>query len=183
MSSHLASCRPASQYCCASGGNTALKVTTGEMVAAKIEADRNSAVAIVLQIVIVSLAYVIAARIGLSLDTVGGFATLVWPASGIALASLLLGGFRLWPGIAIGAFAVNYLSGAPLPAALVIASGNTAEAVAGAYMLQKFGFRNALDRVRDVLAMITLASAISTLLAATIGATALVVFDVIPSSG
>jgi signal transduction histidine kinase len=143
----------------------------------------QSRTATLLQIAIVALLYVFVAKIGLSVDAVGGFATLVWPASGIALASLLLGGFRLWPGIAIGAFAVNYLSGAPLPAALVIASGNTAEAVAGAYMLQKFGFRNALDRVRDVLAMITLASAISTLLAATIGATALVVFDVIPSSG
>ena len=145
--------------------------------------NRQSRTAIVLQIAIVTLSYVFVAKIGLSVDAVGGFATLVWPASGIALASLLLGGFRLWPGIAIGAFAVNYFSGAPLPAALGIAFGNTAEAIAGAYLLQRFGFRNTLDRVRDVLAMITLAATISTVLAATIGVTSLVVFDVIPSSG
>jgi len=161
-----------------------LKVTTGEMVAAKIEADRNSAVAIVLQIVIVSLAYVIAARIGLSLDTVGGFATLVWPASGIALAALLLGGFRLWPAIAIGAFVANYLTGAPPLAAIGIAAGNTAEALIGAYLLRKVpGFRPQLDRVRDVLAMIILAAGISTLVAATVGVTTLLAFDLIPPAG
>ena len=65
--------------------------------------SRESTTALVLQIAIVALAYVVAARVGLSLDAVGGFATVVWPASGIALASLLLGGFRLWPAIAIGA--------------------------------------------------------------------------------
>src|SRR5678815_3758825 len=100
-------------------------------------AARTSPLATVLQVVIVALAYIIAARIGLSLDTVGGFATLVWPASGIALASLLLGGFRLWPAIAIGAFTANYLTGAPPLAAIGIAAGNTAEALIGAYLLRK----------------------------------------------
>ena len=140
--------------------------------------------AIVLQIVIVTLAYIIAARIGLSLDTVGGFATLVWPASGIALASLLLGGFRLWPAITIGAFIANYLSGAPVFAALGIALGNTLEAVTGAYLLGKVpGFRCNLDRVRDVLAMIVLAAGISTLVSATVGVTTLLAFDLIPPAG
>lgn len=140
--------------------------------------------AIALQIVIVSLAYIIAARVGLSLDTVGGFATLVWPASGIALASLLLGGFRLWPAIAIGAFVANYLTGAPPVAAAGIALGNTLEALAGAYALSKVpGFRTQLDRVRDVLAMILLAAGISTLIAATVGVTTLLAFDLIPPAG
>jgi signal transduction histidine kinase len=145
--------------------------------------NRQSRTAIILQIAIVALSYVFVAKVGLGIDAVGGFATLVWPASGIALASLLLGGFQLWPGIAIGAFAVNYLNGAPIPAALGITFGNTAEAMAGAYLLRQFGFRKTIDGVRDVLAMITLAATISTLIAATIGVTSLVVFDVIPSSG
>ena len=133
----------------------------------------------VAQISIVALSYVFVAKIGLGLDAVGGFATLVWPASGIALASLLLGGFRLWPAIAIGAFSVNYLTGASIPAALGVAFGNTAEAVVGAYLLTRFGFQNTLDRVRDVMAMIILASGLSTLIAATVGVTSLAVFGVI----
>ena len=140
--------------------------------------------AIFLQIVIVAIAYVIAARIGLSLDAVGGFATVVWPASGIALASLLLGGFRLWPAIAIGAFAANYLSGAPAFAAVGISIGNTMEALAGAYFLAKVpGFRLQLDRVRDVLALMLLAVGLSTLISATIGVTTLLAFDLIPPAG
>ena len=161
-----------------------MKVTTGEMAATRLVPTTNSPLAIVLQIVIVTLAYIIAARIGLSLDTVGGFATLVWPASGIALASLLLGGFRLWPAITIGAFIANYLSGAPVFAALGIALGNTLEAVTGAYLLGKVpGFRCNLDRVRDVLAMIVLAAGISTLVSATVGVTTLLAFDLIPPAG
>ena len=109
---------------------------------------------------------------------------MVWPASGIALASLLLGGFRLWPAIAIGAFTANYLSGAPPLAALGIALGNTAEAFAGAYLLGKVpGFRYQLDRVRDVLAMIVLAAGVSTLVSATVGVTTLLAFDLIPPAG
>lgn len=161
-----------------------MKVTTGEMAATRVTPSRNSPLATALQIVIVALAYVIVARIGLSLDTVGGFATLVWPASGIALAALLLGGFRLWPAVAIGAFTVNYLTGAPALAAVGIAIGNTAEAIVGAYLLRKVpGFRCQLDRVRDVIAMIVLAAGISTVVAATVGVTTLLAFDLIPPAG
>jgi signal transduction histidine kinase len=144
----------------------------------------ESAIAVVLQIAIVALAYIIAARVGLSLDAVGGFATVVWPASGIALASLLLGGFRLWPAIAIGAFTANYLSGAPVFAAAGMAIGNTLEALAGAYLLKNVpGFRCQLDRVRDVLALMFLAAGLSTLISASIGVTTLLAFDLIPPAG
>ncbi|HEY6100939.1 MAG TPA: MASE1 domain-containing protein, partial [Anaeromyxobacter sp.] len=71
----------------------------------------------VARVVTLAIAYVIAARLGLMMDAVEGFATLLWPPSGIALAALLLGGRRLWPGIAAGAFVVNALTGAPLLAA------------------------------------------------------------------
>ncbi len=108
----------------------------------------RSHVATASQLAIVALSYMFVAKIGLSLDAVGGFATLVWPASGIALASLLLGGSRLWPAITIGAFTINYLTGAPIVAAAGIAIGNTAEALVAAYLLSRFGFRNSLDRSR-----------------------------------
>src|SRR5215217_5550506 len=145
---------------------------------------KSGAAATLLEIAIVALAYILVARIGLKLDAVGGFATLVWPASGIALAALLLLGFRLWPAVAIGAFTVNYITGAPLLAALGIAAGNTAEALVGAYLVTRVpGFRRSLDRVRDMVAMIILAAGFSTLVAATVGVTTLVAANVIPSSG
>lgn len=114
-------------------------------------------------------AYFVAAKIGLALDAVGGFATLVWPPSGISLAALLLFGLRLWPAIALAAFLVNYLSGAPLLASLGISVGNTAEAILGAYLLRLINFQNTLSRVRDAVGLCLLAAFFSTLVSASAG--------------
>jgi integral membrane sensor domain MASE1 len=46
-------------------------------------------------------------RLGLLLAIPPGYATAVWPASGIALAGTLLWGNRVWPGIVLGSFCVN----------------------------------------------------------------------------
>ncbi|HJU69034.1 MAG TPA: MASE1 domain-containing protein [Gemmatimonadaceae bacterium] len=118
--------------------------------------------------------YVGAARIGLALDAVAGFATLVWAPSGIALAALLLRGNRLWPGVLLGAFVANTLTGAPVLVALGIATGNTLEAVIGAYAVRRIpGFHAALDRVIDALGLIVLSAALSTVVSATIGVASL----------
>src|SRR3989442_15315425 len=98
-------------------------------------------------------AYFVTARRGLLLGAVAGFAPLVWPPTGIALAALWLFGSRLWPGVFAGALCVNLLAGAPLAAALGIASGNTLEAVAGVGLLGRAGFQGQLHRVADVAAL------------------------------
>ena len=118
--------------------------------------------------------YIVAARAGLQLDTVSGFATLVWPPTGIALAALLLGGYWLWPGIFLGALIANVWTGAPVIVAMGIATGNTLEALLGAYALRRLpGFRLSLDSVRDALALIVFAAVLSTIVSATIGVTSL----------
>ena len=127
-----------------------------------------------LGIAILASVYVVAARAGLMMDAVAGFATLVWPPSGLALAALLIFGKRLWPGILIGAFAVNLLNGAPVLVALGIAAGNTLEAVLAVYALRHIsGFEVSLQRVVDVIGLIVLAAGLSTTVAATIGVTSL----------
>src|SRR5829696_6872525 len=68
--------------------------------------------------------YVLAARLGLAFDPVSGFATLVWPATGISLAAILLFGNRVAPGLFLGALSTNLLAGAPLVVALGIGIGN-----------------------------------------------------------
>src|SRR5260370_4068082 len=89
------------------------------------------------KIVIFAAAYVAVAKLGLRVGAVGGFATLVWPATGMSLIALLEFGSALWPGVALGAFAVNFWVGAPLPMAVAIACGNTLEAVIGAYVVRR----------------------------------------------
>ena len=127
-----------------------------------------------LAIATLAAVYVVTARAGLTMDAVAGFATLVWPPSGVALAALLIFGKRLWPGILIGAFAVNVLTGAPILVALGIAAGNTLEALFAVYALRRIpGFDPSLERVVDVIGLIGFAAILSTMVSATIGVTSL----------
>jgi signal transduction histidine kinase len=133
-----------------------------------------------LKLFIIFSAYFITARIGLSIDAVSGFATLVWPPAGIALAALLIWGKNYWPAVALGALTANLLNGAPLLVGVGISTGNTLEALLGAYLLTRFvGFNRSLERVNDVLGLVLLAGLVSTSVAATIGTTSLYIGDIV----
>jgi PAS domain S-box-containing protein len=115
--------------------------------------------------------YVGTAKLGLSLHAVGGFATAVWPPTGVALVALVIGGYRLWPGIALGASLINVWTGAPLLVAAGMALGNTLEALLGAaFLMRVVRFHPALDRLRDVAGLVG-AALLSTLVSATVGVT------------
>jgi PAS domain S-box-containing protein len=131
---------------------------------------------------VVAVVYVATARIGLSLYAVNGVATPVWPPTGISLAALVLGGWRLWPGVAAGALLANLSVGVPWLVAAGIAAGNTLEAVCGYALLRWVGFRPALERVRDVFAFAVLAALFSTLVSPTIGVTSSWLGGIVPSS-
>ena len=103
---------------------------------------------------LVAIAYVAAARLGFTVAFATKQVTAVWPPTGIALAAFLLWGYRVWPGVWIGAFASNAISAEPVWTAAAIATGNTVAPVAGAFVLQRFGgFQVALERVRDVVVL------------------------------
>jgi integral membrane sensor domain MASE1/DNA invertase Pin-like site-specific DNA recombinase len=130
------------------------------------------------QIGLVAASYFAAAKAGLLLATVGAQVTLVWPPTGIALAALLLGGLRLWPGVTIGATLVNLSTGVSLATACGIGIGNTLEAVLAVLLLRRLGFKPSLDRLRDVYALLVLAAGLSTIAAATVGVASLVLSGV-----
>jgi PAS domain S-box-containing protein len=117
--------------------------------------------------------YIGAAKLGIELSVARGVVTPVWAPTGIALAALVLFGPSLWPAIALGALVANATSGASLPVAAFISVGNTLEALVGAALLRRVRFSPRLERVRDVLALVVLAAAVSTTIAATNGATTL----------
>jgi hypothetical protein len=66
-----------------------------------------------------------------------GVVTMVYPPSGLALATLLLGGERYFLGIFLGAFSSNALTGMPLLCAAAIATGNTTATLCGAWLLTR----------------------------------------------
>lgn len=135
---------------------------------------RNFSTPVFLYGLLISLIYVGFAKFGLSLAETTSQVTAVWPATGFALVVLVLGGFRYWPAIYLGALVANLLTNEPLLVAMVIAAGNTFEAVAGTYLLKRFlGFSGHLDSVDTVLGFVVAAGFISTLISASIGTTAL----------
>jgi signal transduction histidine kinase len=130
----------------------------------------------------VAVLYVVAARLGLTLDAVGGFATVVWAPTGIALASILLFGHRMWIGVFAGALVANLLTGATIPTALGIGTGNTLEAALGAWALRRFpNFRSTLNRLSSVLAFLLVAVA-APLVSASIGVLTLNVSGTVASA-
>src|SRR5205823_1596682 len=100
-----------------------------------------------LTIGIVTVVYIIAGKLGLTLAYVNASASPIWPPTGIALAAIVLLGYRAWPAIFIGAFLVNLTTAGNLATSLGIAIGNTLEAVCGAWLINGFaGGVHAFDR-------------------------------------
>ncbi len=125
-------------------------------------------------ILVVAVVYYVAARVGLRLAVVRDQVTPLWPPTGIALACLVLRGIGCWPGIAGGAFLANVAMGPSLPAVVAITVGNTLAPVCACLLLARVGFRADLKRLRDVLALMSLAAFAGMLVSATVGAATLV---------
>jgi len=91
--------------------------------------------------------YGLTGALGLLLAVPPGYATAVWPSSGIALAALLVWGTRVWPGIWLGSFLVNVWASFSaqgdvtfLSAAIAanIAVGSTIQAMLAALLIRKW---------------------------------------------
>lgn len=129
----------------------------------------------------VGLLYFVSAMVGLQFAVVGSTVTLVWPSSGIALVIVLVFGYRMAPGIALGALLANAFMGLPILLAGSIAVGNALEALVGAWLLTRvMHMRRELDRYRDVFALIVLAAMASTALSAVVGAATLTLGGLVP---
>ncbi|TKS63052.1 MAG: hypothetical protein EWM73_01864 [Nitrospira sp.] len=127
-------------------------------------------------IALLTALYFVAGKLGLSLAFVHANATAVWPPTGLTLAAFLLFGYRVWPGIFLGAYLVNISTAGSIATSLGIAVGNTLEGLVGAYLVTRFANgRNVFDRPHDVFKFAVLAGLGSTMVSATIGVTSLAV--------
>jgi diguanylate cyclase (GGDEF)-like protein len=122
---------------------------------------------------LVAAAYFVAAKLGLSLAYLHPSASPVWPPTGIALGVLLVLGHRAWPAIWVGAFLANLTTAGTLATSVGIATGNTAEALAGAYLVDRFANgRRAMERSWNIFKFAVFAAA-STTISATLGVASL----------
>jgi signal transduction histidine kinase len=109
-------------------------------------------------ILLLAAAYFAAAKVSLIVAIPPGYASAIWPPSGIALAVLLLGGTRLWPGVWIGSLAANLTVEGALLASFVIATGSALQAFAVATLVrQQLGVPRRFERVPEVLRFVGLA--------------------------
>jgi PAS domain S-box-containing protein len=118
--------------------------------------------------------YFCAGKLGLSLAYIHASASAVWPPAGLALAALLLWGYRLWPGIFLGAFVVNITTQGSVATTFGIASGNTLEALLSAWAINRFANgAKAFERAKNIFKFVLFAPVLSTAVSATIGVTSL----------
>ncbi len=117
-----------------------------------------------LRVVSVGVIYYISARVGLLLAFEGTGASPVWPPTGVALASILIFGYGVWPGVFLGAICANVaIFGGRADASIhtvllassMIGVGSTLEAVAGAHLFRKFiSHKPVLEKPQNVFALI-----------------------------
>lgn len=148
----------------------------------------------VMKIVLVAVVYAGAGRLGQFFAVPPGNVTAVWAPSGIALAALLLWGYRVWPGIFLGALAAETWAIFDHSSLLAIVKsigvgtgisvGDTLQALLGAWVLQwTTGTRNPFNRIMDVVKFALLAGVCSCLVSASIGVTSLILGGFLPSTG
>jgi len=127
---------------------------------------------------LIAIVYFAAAELGLSLASVHQNVTPVWPPTGIAIASLLIFGGRVWPGVFVGALAANLWTSISVASAVGIATGNTLEGLLAWFLLQRSKrWNKSFDSVGDVLTFVVYAAVLAPLVGATIGSLSLCFSD------
>ncbi|HZI89546.1 MAG TPA: MASE1 domain-containing protein, partial [Candidatus Polarisedimenticolia bacterium] len=121
----------------------------------------------------VAAAYVAAGILGLSLASVNKSATAVWPPTGIALAAFLVLGFRIAPGVFLGAFLTNLLTAGSPATCLGIALGNTLEGIVGCWLVRRYANGTRVFERTSTIFTFTLTALAATALSAAVGTTTL----------
>src|SRR5262245_39646469 len=122
-----------------------------------------------LQFAVVALAYFAVAKLSLYLAVVHPSASPIWPATGIAVAAVLLWGYRIAPAVFVAAFFVNQLTAGSIFTSLSIAAGNTLEAVIASYLVQGWGGGQRVFDTAVGVAKFSIIAVVSTALSASIG--------------
>ncbi len=135
----------------------------------------------VVRVLLLAAAYFGAAKLSLLLAIPPGYATALWPPSGIALAALLRLGTPVWPGILLGAALANFtIGGSPL-ASLVIGAGNALEAFVAASLIARFVGTAYPFESGEAVARFAGVAALASTIAATFGATSVALAEHLPA--
>ncbi|MGH8508662.1 MAG: diguanylate cyclase domain-containing protein [Gammaproteobacteria bacterium] len=136
----------------------------------------------------IALAYISTAVVGFAVAIPPGNVTPVWPPSGLALAAVLVVGYRSAVGIWLGSFVANawfftHSIALSTPTAAVhassIATGSTLQALLAAYLIRRLVGTMSPDRLNDAVKFLGVA-AVTCFTASSWGVTTLVLADLVP---
>jgi len=82
-----------------------------------------------IELVGIGVAYFVFAKVDLALASITPSATPIWPPTGLALAAVMLCGYRVWPAIFAAAWLANATTAGSLYTSSAIALGNTFESL------------------------------------------------------
>ena len=139
-----------------------------------------------------ALAYACLGWFGLQLAVPPGYATMIWPASGLAVGVLILYGGHLWAGVLIGSFSVNLVHGMAIISdgpdltgtiiAALIAVGSTLQSVAGAAIVTRlFGRPLRFHGIGHILVFLAMTGPVLCVVAPTVGVGTLWFFGIVPT--
>jgi PAS domain S-box-containing protein len=118
--------------------------------------------------------YFVTGKLGLQLALIHPSVTAVWPSTGFALAAGLALGYRVWPGILLGALLDNVTTAGSVATSLGTACGNTLQALLGTFLVNRCAHGRAVfERAHDIFTFVALAALLSPLIGATVGVTSL----------
>lgn len=125
-------------------------------------------------LVAIGAIYFALAKGGLALASIHPSATPIWPPTGVALAAVLLRGYRIWPAIFTAAMVANATTAGSVATSVAIATGNSLEAIVGAYLINRWsGGRNTFSTPNSVAKFALICVVIATPISASIGLTSL----------
>src|SRR3984957_12614902 len=91
-----------------------------------------------LELIAIAASYFAVAELDLLLPSINPTATPLWPPTGLALALILLRGYRIWPAIVVGGFFSTAVDGGALSEAGCMALGTPIAALAGAWLINRW---------------------------------------------
>ncbi len=141
------------------------------------------------KVLLLAVAYYGAGWLGVMLAVPRGYTTGIWPPAGVAVAAMLIFGWRFWPGVFLGACLTSThlaMRGGELHvqevAMLAIWHGAiaTLQAGIGAKLVRRYvGFPNPLTQQDDIIRFLLLAGPVGCLVGATLGVTSLHLFELV----
>jgi len=147
-----------------------MKNTLNESLEQRAPLDLRKIARGAIQLLGVGIAYFISAKAGLALASVHPNATPIWPPTGIALAAIMLWGYRVCPAIFLAAFLVNVTTAGSVFTSFAIATGNTLESTVGGCLIRRWsGGLDTFDTPANVTRFTLLSLLCATPISAVIG--------------